>query len=118
MMGKTIDYQAVHRAATDQTGDDPVLMACALVLAGRWPDPQAVAGVLIHDDPRTVVQVVLNALIGATHRASAQPTDDRTPGTFMETHGNPALQTEPEWTPSLGLARLRGRFHGNTDGPS
>jgi hypothetical protein len=60
-----IDYETVHRAATDSRGDDPVLVACAMVLAGRWGDPHG--DVRIVADPRTVVQVVLNALIGATH---------------------------------------------------
>lgn len=64
---RTIDYAAVHRAATDERGDDPVLVACAVVLAGRWGDPQGGGDVRVVADPRTVAQVVLNALIGATH---------------------------------------------------
>lgn len=64
---RTIDYEFVHRAATDERGDDPVLMACSMVLAGRWGDPRGDGDVRIVADPRTVVQVVLNALIGATH---------------------------------------------------
>lgn len=65
----TIDYQAVHRAATDRAGDDPVLMACAMVVAGKWgiPYPEGNGDVRIVADPRTVVQAVLNALLGATH---------------------------------------------------
>lgn len=64
-----LDYDAIHRAATDQTGDDSVLMACAMALAGRWgiPYPEGGGDVRIVADPRTVVQVVLNALIGAAH---------------------------------------------------
>ncbi len=74
---RAIDWQAVHRAATDQAGDDPTLMACAMVVAGKWgvPYPEGDGDVRIVADPRTVVQVVLNALLGATHRTSvpAQP---------------------------------------------
>lgn len=68
-----IDYATVHRAATDERGDDPVLMACAMVLAGRWGDPQGGGDVRVVADPRTVVQVVLNALIGATHGKGGTP---------------------------------------------
>lgn len=67
-----LDYAAVHRAAIDRTGDDPVLMACAMVVAGRWGDPNGDGWVQINQqDPRTVVQVVLNALIGATTEPEA-----------------------------------------------
>ncbi len=74
---QTIDWQSVHRAATDQAGTDSTLMACAMVLAGKWGDPAGDGEVRIVADPRTVVQVVLNALLGATHRVSVPSRPDR-----------------------------------------
>jgi hypothetical protein len=53
----------ITHAATDSTGDNPVLMACAVALARRWGDPAGGGDLHIREDPRTVVQVVLNALL-------------------------------------------------------
>ncbi len=74
---QTIDWQAVHRAATDKAGTDRVLMACAMVVAGKWGDPAGDGEVRIVADPRMAVQVVLNALLGATHRVSVPARPDQ-----------------------------------------